>query len=170
MGLILGVKRSNRHRMDLPMRHFFLATLISLSACGGSASTSDDGFEATEAALADGRLRFEVRGLANEGTAQSTGATDFSHRGTVLALGDTNLTSKSYLVFFAIERVSGGDPETRSTSNRSSSVVVERGAGRFQAYGGYRLQSERWSPEAIKVRPTAVIPLINPSDSSWTQE
>jgi hypothetical protein len=111
-------------------------------------------------ALADGSLRFELKSLSNESKSETYAATSFTHRGTVVALGDSLLTRLPYLVYFSVKRLSGGDPNLARRSDDMTLVFVHEGVGTFSVYGGYRLEKEKWEPERIEVAPVGAIPGI----------
>jgi hypothetical protein len=136
-----------------------LTVLVGCSRLDGGGKPSDVAADVARA-YAAGELGFDIRGLKNQAASPSYGGTNFVHRGTVVALGDSSLARRPYWVLFAVKRIAGGDPEDPRTSDDFVLVFVRDGVGEVEESGGYRTASEKWEPEQIELTPIAVVPLI----------
>lgn len=89
--------------MTIQLGPIFVAILAAL-AVGCQWELGDrrnPNYRAIATAVEDGRVRFELRGLTTSSERQSSGATSFTHKGTVVALGDTVLTRIPFIVIYA---------------------------------------------------------------------
>ena len=119
--------------------------------------------------IASGNLKFEIRGLTNEGTKGEYGSTTFRHTAVVVPVGNSKYAKGTYLVIFANKRLAGGDPEHTRRDDDITIVMVRDGIGRFEDSGGYRTKEEKWEPERIEVRPIVAF-VGTPMDGTPVQE
>lgn len=115
---------------------------------------------------------FEIRGLKNEVSDETetySHTITYTHKGTVVAIGDTTLTHRPYIVMIEVKTISGGEPgKTRDDRESYALVVVRGGVGEFIIGGGskaaYGAASQRkplpiWEPEKIEATVVGVIPI-----------
>ena len=137
-----------------------LAFVLALTAVGcsvGGSSSQASRPSEVDAAILEGRLRFEVRGLTTEVEKPTYGGATFTHKATIVAMGDSALSRGTYFVLLSVKRVSGGDPDAPRKDDDFTLVLVQNGVGEMSESGGYRTSSERWETEKLEVAPHAVI-------------
>lgn len=145
---------------------FLLLVLLLFSlACNPSSDTSTTTkavaapvFDATEIQqdIKTGKLKFEIRGLANEAQEKNYGGKGFQHSAIVIPVGDSKYVKGDFLLFCSVKRLSGGDPESTRKADDFTTVYIHGGMGRLAESGGYRSKDEKWEPERIEVRPEVV--------------
>jgi hypothetical protein len=113
-------------------------------------------------ALEDHSLNFEVKNLHTEHKAAKAygfGSVEYTHRGTIMATGDSDLARESYLLCYTIKRIGGGDPEY-PRAKPITYVLIFDGISEFETDGGLKLSTETWSPEQIEMTLVSVYPGI----------
>lgn len=133
---------------------FFVLALQSVERRAASSAVVVD----IERSIRDGLLRFEVRGLSNDENTTS-GFTQFTHRATVVAVGDEKLMARSYMVLWSVKRVAGGDPDSPRPLDDYAAVLLIDGAGKLEVSGGLRTEAESWAPEQIQLGFLGAIPV-----------
>lgn len=140
------------------MRTALLLVVLATAGCTRTgASPQEAQVSDAQSAMRDGRFRFEVRGLTSTVEKPTYGGATFTHKATVVAMGDSVLTRGTYFVLLKVKRVGGGDPETPRKDGDFAVVVVQNGVGDLIVSGGYRTPSERWEPEKIEVTPVSAV-------------
>lgn len=149
------------------MRTIVLVIAVCLAGCKDTPGTSTSGKTSSQVsvddisrAYDDGRLRFEMRGLKTDAVSTTYGGTQFTHRATVIALGDSSLAKRPYWLLYSVKRISGGDPGAVRKKDDVTMIFVRDGIGEMTEGGGYRTTSEKWEQEQIEVMPIALIPSI----------
>lgn len=104
------------------------------------------------------QVRFEVRGLQNQAVNNEYGSISYTHKATIVALGDSALTSRPYLVLLHVNKLSGGDPGQAARFPMTVAETVVQGVGDFTLYGGYHLKTETWEPEKIEISVVGFVP------------
>lgn len=142
---------------------FLLLALFFSLACSTSTTSSanpvvppDFDMHEIQQDIRTGKLRFEVRGLANESQEKSYGGKSFQHTAVVIPVGDSKYTKGDFLLMCSVKTVSGGDPENSRKSDDVTAVYIHDGMGRLSESGGYKGKDEKWEPEKIEVRPQVV--------------
>lgn len=137
------------------------AVLVLAGSIGCAAAPAPTSADDLAKAFSLGKLRFEVRGLKNE-VEKGEYSTTYTHKATVVAIGDSSLTKRPYWVLFSVKRLSGGDPESPRDATDIALVFIRDGVGELEESGGYKIKSSppSWAAEVIEIAPLAVIPLV----------
>src|SRR6478609_8962049 len=122
--------------MKVVFSPFLLLVLLPFSpACSPSADTptttkasAPPAFDAAEIQqdIKTGKLKFEIRGLANESQDKSYGKS-FEHSAIVIPVGDSKYSKGDYLLFCSIRRLSGGNPEEPRKGDALTAVFIHNG-------------------------------------------
>lgn len=144
-----------------------LSSLLILASLLLSCKQSNDDDSTIGAALADGRLKIELRGLRNIMTEESYGRS-YIHTGSFVTIGDSLFTKRTLMILSMIKRISGGDSTQKRESNEFNVTTIINGVGEFKVYGGNHVKSQPWEPEKIEVRPIAVLPWENFKSISYS--
>ena len=119
-------------------------------------------------------VRFEIRGLKVE-SAESEYSTTFTHKATIVALGDSAVAVRPYLVTIRVNRLTGGDPDRAGQYPVDAVFPVVSGVGDFEAWGGSRPKrtsyqpAETWEPEKLELTIVGFAPMFSlPSNSVRT--
>jgi hypothetical protein len=83
----------------------------------------------------------------------------YTHKASVIALGDSAAAQRPYLVLYSVRRLSGGDPDAPRPANDYVTVLVQRGLGEIRESGGFRWSTETWEPEKIELTPIGFVAL-----------
>lgn len=116
-------------------------------------------------------VRFEIRGFATRAD-ESEYATTFSAGGTVIALGDSVVAKKPYIVLVEFKYLSGGDPELTHEPMTTRIATVRNGTGEIWVQAGYRQKrtsyqaAETWPPKKYEVRIVGYAPLYETSSTT----
>jgi hypothetical protein len=159
------VSASEEQHMKVVFSLFLLLVLLPFSlACNPPSDTSaatkaiaSPAFDAAEIQqdIKTGKLKFEIRGLANEGQDKTYGKS-FEHSAIVIPVGDSKYSKGDYLLFCSIKRLSGGNPEEPRKADVFTAVFIHNGMGRLTESGGIKSKGETWEAEKIEVRPEVV--------------
>jgi hypothetical protein len=110
-------------------------------------------------------VRFEIRGLKVEST-ESEYSTSFTHKATIVALGDSAIAVLPYLVAIRISRTSGGDPDRAGQYPVDVVIPVIHGVGDFEMWGGSREKrtsyqpAATWEPEKLELTIVGFSPMF----------